>query len=151
LVGAIVISTSIDPMRDSKPQPKANQAALSYYLGMARRGQVESGFFDLIDLDKSVLAMLEQEFRSEKDPSIQALIIKAVWSARWPGSIPCLTEALSDPHPQVWNESLDGLVALASPETSRVVESAIASATDPKRRVLLQEALEQIQKSIAGL
>jgi HEAT repeat protein len=137
-------------MCDKKAQPKADQAAVRHYLDIARAGQIESAFFGLIDLDKSVLPILEQEFRLEKDPSVRALIIKAVWNARWPGSIPFVAEALGDPQPQVWKEALDGLVALASPESRAVVESAIALATDPARRVLLQEALEQIQTSIAG-
>ena len=137
-------------MCDKRAQPKPDQVAVRHYLDIARAGQIESAFFGLIDLDKSVLPILEQEFRAETDPSIRALIIKVVWDARRPGSIPFLAEALSDPHPQVWNEALDGLVALASPESRAVVESEITSARDPARRALLHEALEQIQTSSTG-
>jgi HEAT repeat protein len=135
-------------MRDNNAKDQSHRATVRRYFDLARAGQIESAFFGLIDLDKTALPILEQEFRMEQDPSIRALAIKVVWNARSPASVRFLVEALSDPHPQVWNEALDGLVALASPESSRAVECALVSETEPKRRVLLREAYQQIQKNL---
>lgn len=138
-------------MRDRKAQSEAAQSAVRHYVELARAGQPEPAFFGLIDLDRSaLLPILEQEICSEQNPAIRALLVKVVWNSRSPAAIPFLAEALCDADSAVSNEALDGLVALASPDSGRVVESAIASETNPKRRILLQEALEQIHTSIVG-
>lgn len=86
-------------------------SATDEYLQMARCGSSEAAFHGLIDLGPPVIPPLVQAYRSESDPHLRALIVAVVWQHRCPSTLDFLIAALDDPHPAVWKQALDGLVA----------------------------------------
>ena len=118
-----------------------------------RAGDKESAFFELLEMPGDVIPILIDYFRNEARPAVRAFIVKAAWERRDPSVIPFLGEALNDPKEGVWQEALDGLVALASSESLAVLESArtrkFADKANHKRfHLWLEEAVEQVQTEL---
>ena len=115
-----------------------------------RTGDKEDSFFELLEMPGDVIPVLINYFRNEARPAVRAFLVKAAWERRDPSVIPFLGEALNDSKEGVWQEALDGLVALASSESLAVLESArtrkFADEADHKRfHLWLEEAIEQGQ------
>lgn len=121
-----------------------------YYLDQARQGAGDDALHCLIELGDEALPVLEEAYRSEPDPAIRALIVEAVWQHRRPSSIAFLASALADPHPDVWKQALDGLVTLASADSRRALEAALARtiATDREIRGWIAEAIGQVDEAL---
>jgi HEAT repeat protein len=129
----------------------AAMSATDDYLQMARCGSYEAAFHGLIDLGPQVIPSLVQAYRSETDPFVRALIVEVVWQHRCPSALDLLLAALDDPHPSVWKQALDGLVAHASPEAEQRLRSAgFRSEADDERHAWFEEAIGQITEAIAG-
>lgn len=115
-----------------------------------RSGDEDDALHGLIELPGDALPELINRFRSESLGPIRALLVKAIWERRARSVIPFLDEALQDGDEEVWQESLDGLVTLASPEALAVLQSArtrrFAEEADQKRfHLWLEEAIQQVQ------
>jgi hypothetical protein len=129
----------------------AVMSATDDYLQMARCGSHEAAFHGLLDLGQQVIPSLVQAYRSESDPQVRALIVEVVWQHRCPSALDFLVAALGDPHPAVWKQALDGLVAHCSPEAEqRLRAAACRLEEDDERLGWFQEAIEQITEAIAG-
>ncbi len=122
--------------------------ALDYYIEKARSGNGDAAFHGLRELDANTIPAIQEAYRSEPDPTVRALFVRAIWEHRDPSVIDFLAEAVGDPHPAVWKEALDGLVTLASPEAQSVLEAIIGSDRDAERRDWIGEAIGQIRDAI---
>jgi hypothetical protein len=125
------------------------EEAINHYLQKARSGDLGDALFGLIELDHTVLPLLEAAYRSERKSPIRALLVEAVWQHRQPSVVPFLFEALNDSDEETWQQALDGLVALASPETKDGLERMIRLEGHAKRREWFEEALGQIIDAIS--
>jgi hypothetical protein len=130
---------------------KAEQIA--EYLHCLREGDAERAFHGLLESSHDILPALSAAFWSESDSRVREFLVQVVWQHRQQSTIPFLGEALLDPEPRVWQEAIDGLVALASPAALDVLRAArtrqfpqAAEAED--FRCWLDEAIEQAQAAI---
>ena len=71
-----------------------------------------------------VMAALTIAFRTEQDPAIRTFLIKVAWQRGDRQAIDLLAKALNKSDEEIWQEALDGLVALASPEALTVLMAA---------------------------
>ncbi len=119
-----------------------------YYLSEARNGDFDNAYHGLIELPIELLPELEEAYRREADPEIRVLIVEAVWQHRQPASVDFLAFALDDPHPDVWKQALDGLVTLASPDSSKTLALAKSGLAeeDAILRAWIEEAIDQIDE-----
>ncbi|HTQ39337.1 MAG TPA: HEAT repeat domain-containing protein [Pirellulales bacterium] len=122
----------------------------AYYLERLRAEDNSAAFFGLLESDSSVVPDLVALYRSESDPSIREFAIEVLWQRRDLSIIPLLGEALHDPNTAVWQQALDGLVALASPESLAVLRQAqtkqFSKQGDAQEfRQWIDEAIEQIE------
>jgi len=121
----------------------------AYYLSEARNGDIDAAYHSLIELPNHLLPDLEEAYRGEADPEIRALIVEAVWQHRLPTSVDFLAVAVEDPYPEVWKQALDGLVALASAESRKVLElvKSRVAGQDAILRAWIDEAIDQIDEN----
>jgi HEAT repeat protein len=129
----------------------ADMNAADEYFQMARCGSHKAAFHGLIDLGPQATPSLLDAYRTEDDPEVRALIVEVVRQHRLPSTLDFLADALDDPHPAVWKEALDSLVALATPEAEHRLR-AVAGRLDAgdERRAWCEEAMEQITEAIVG-
>lgn len=118
-----------------------------------RDGDEDAALRGLIGLPDDALPQLIDCFRSEALAPIRALLVKALWERRNPSILPFLGEALRDPDEEVWQEALDGLVALASVESLEALQTAKISALKPpgdnrRFQLWIDEAIEQVKFEI---
>ena len=121
-------------------------------LELARSGHRDAALHHLLELGEAALPPLADAYRAERDPDLRALIAEAAWRLRAPAAFDVLAEILQDPHPDVWRQALDGLVALASPESLRILESARdwAEATDAEGRADFRDWVEGTIEDVRG-
>ena len=125
-------------------------SAVSTILEKFRRGDEEDAFYDLLELPGEVLPELIQEFNTEQEPHVRALLIKVAWERKENDVVPFLNRALEIPDELIWQQALDGLVAFASPEVHEILLNArareFADTTLTKRfRLWLEEAIQQVE------
>ena len=84
-----------------------------------RSGAEEEAFFKLLEMPGEVMAALTIAFRTEQDPAIRTFLIKVAWQRGDRQAIDLLAEAVNESDEEIWQEALDGLLALASPEALR--------------------------------
>jgi HEAT repeat protein len=120
---------------------------------VAKLGGSESAaaFKTLLEVEAARLTPIIDAFRSEKDAERRALILEVIWKHHDPAVRPVLIEALNDPHKSVWMQALNGLVAMASPESRSAVKSVMKaikgkSKPETERREWFYEALSQIDE-----
>ena len=70
------------------------------------------------------MAALTIGFRTEQDPAIRTFLIKVAWQRGDRQAIDFLAEAVNESDEEIWQEALDGLVALASSEALAVLMAA---------------------------
>lgn len=122
---------------------------IAYYLDLARQGDTGNAFHGLIELGDDALPTLVETFEEERDGGIRELLINAIWEIRSASAIAILGAALRDPDRRVRYQALDGLVALASPETLAVLREARSLVLSSRSETLefheyLEEAIEQV-------
>lgn len=133
--------------------PRDLEDYVAYYL--PRLGADEDAFFSLIERRDGIVPLLVRAFRSEQDPRRKARVLEVTWQHRDPSTISVLAEALLDPAPEVWKESLNGLVALDGPECEAALEAARGRRFDSESegayfRELVDEALDQLRHGFFG-
>ena len=123
---------------------------VAYHLDRLRRGHAEA-FFGLIEADPTVLPVLIEAFAKEEDRGIRAEIVRCVWQYRRPEAVGFLGEALHDSEPAVWQEALDGLVALGGERAIQALQAAraripVGRAGRAITEEWVEEALEQVRE-----
>jgi HEAT repeat protein len=126
----------------------------AYYLERLRRGQAEEAFYGLIEAEPAVLPVLIEAFANEADPVIRAEIVRCIGQHRRPEAVGFLAEVLHDPAPTVWQEALDGLVALGDNQAIQALQAAWATVPAGRggRAITaewIEEALEQVRDRAA--
>jgi hypothetical protein len=90
---------------------------------ISRRAE-EEAFSELLEMPGDVLPALTAAFRTQQDPALRAFLVKAAWQRGDRQAIALLAEAVNQSDEEIWQEALDGLVALASPEALAVLMAA---------------------------
>jgi hypothetical protein len=127
------------------------EECVAYYLNRVREGWGDDAFCGLIQADAAVIPHLIHALARAENRDIRGEIVHCIWQHRRPETIAFLAEALRDPEPCVWQEALDGLVAMGGPEATRALEAArttapASGASGVLTRDWLDEALEQIRE-----
>lgn len=120
-------------------------------LDMPSEGCVESALCSLREANDAVIPLLINALFREENRDIRGEIVHCIWQHRRPETIAFLAEALRDPEPGVWQEALDGLVAIGGHEAIRALEAArgtapASGASGVLTAEWLDEALEQIRE-----
>lgn len=124
---------------------------VAYYLERWHKGHGDDAFFGLIEADPAVLPVLMEAFANETDREIRAFIVHCIWQHRRREAINLLAEVLHDPEPTIWQQALDGLVALGGDEAIHALQATRASipAGRAGRAITaewIEEALEQMRE-----
>jgi hypothetical protein len=125
-------------------------AAIAYYLERYRQGHGDDAFHGLLELEHAVVPELAEAFHASTDTPERVLLLKVIWQHRQHSTIPLLAKALLNGEPEVWQEAMDGLVALASPDSLAALRRARSRPfIDERERQQfsqwLQEAIEQAE------
>jgi hypothetical protein len=102
----------------------SHASAIAFYLEQYHQGRGDEAFDGLLELEHGALPDLANAFRRSTDTSVRTFLLNAIWQHRQPGAIPLLADALFDAEPQIWQEAMNGLVALASPESLEALRRA---------------------------
>ncbi len=126
---------------------------VDHHLRELRRGDSVSAFHSLIEAGPDILPRMEREFQAEADPRVRAALVEVIGQLRQPECLPVLALALADAEAPVWQDALNGLVALAGPEAIAATEAALAGADSRGRdaqvfREWVAEALEQAREQV---
>ena len=118
-----------------------------------RSGAEEEAFFELLEMPSDIVPALTTAFRTEQNSALRAFLIKVAWQRGDRQAIALLAEAVNQSDEQIWQEALDGLVALASPQALAVlmaVKTRELSDRSATRRFqsCVTEALEYIRQII---
>ena len=122
-----------------------------YYIKRLRGPESESAYHSLIEADDVIIPTLIDAFWAEKDTAIRSELVEIIWQHRSFDTIGFLSEAIKDPSPDIWKNALDGLVALACPNSLDVLRSARTHAFPKERQTeefqrWLKEAIEQVDE-----
>src|SRR5262249_49284815 len=99
-------------------------SAIAFYLERYRQGDGDQALHGLLELEDGALPLLAKAFCESTDTSTRAFLLNVIWQHRQPSEIPLLAQALFDSEPEIWQEAMDGLVALASPESLQALRRA---------------------------
>ncbi len=86
----------------------------------------DQAWFNLMEAPDAVLPALMEAYRSEQDAELRAVLVEVIWQHRQPASLDFLGEVLHDPDERVWQQALDGIVAIGGPAAHQVLKRAIA-------------------------
>jgi HEAT repeat protein len=130
----------------------STRSYVDFYLGKLRAGDFETAFHSLREAGRSVIPILIDEFRKEKDSVVRAELVAIIWNHRRPETLAFLGEALGDSNPKVWKSALDGLVTLASPTALEILKSALSRQLPSKKETKqfhewIKEAITQVQEN----
>ena len=101
-----------------------HSSAIAFYLERYRQGDYDSAFHGLLELEHSALSDLTQTYHASTDTSIRTFLLNVIWQYRQPSEIPLLAEALFDSEPEIWQEAMDGLVAISCSESLQALRRA---------------------------
>lgn len=132
-----------------------NTSAIAFYLEQYRQGQLDEAFHGLLELGHAALPLLARAFRESTDTSMRTFLLNVIWQHRQPNEISLLADALLDSEPEVWKEAMDGLVAIACPESLHALRRARTRqfANDREGRRFsewLEEAIEQAKSQMTS-
>jgi HEAT repeat protein len=121
---------------------------VSYYVKQLREGRHGDAYFSLIE-GGPIVPLLIEAFGKDENRGIRADIVRCIWQHRRLESISFLAEVLHDPEPAVWQEALDGLVALGGREVTTTLQEARkrVPVSGPARGITVEwidEALDQL-------
>lgn len=107
-------------------------------------GGDENAFHALIEASESVLPLLVDRFQIEQDGVSRAKIVEIIWQHRQSASIGFLSMALEDSCPEVWKQTLDGIVTIGGPEGRSSLIKFVESNAQDERVPWVEEALQQL-------
>jgi HEAT repeat protein len=131
------------------------RAVVAEVLAQFRTGQEGPAFFALVHPRPGLLSALAEAFPLEKDAHVRAFLVKVLWERRDPTVLSLLATALGDRNAEVWKEALNGLVALASPQSldilGRALEEPVSGRSEPdKFGSWVSEAIDQVKEALRG-
>jgi HEAT repeats len=124
----------------------------AYYLDLMRQGYAEAAFFGLIEAEQTVIPVLMEALVREENFGTHAQIVQCIWQHRRSEDISFLVGLLDDPDSTVWQEALDGLVAIGGSEAiSGLYQVRMRLPAERSGKAIsvdwIDEALEQIQEA----
>ncbi len=127
--------------------------AIEVYIEKFREGDCENAFHGLLEMTPAILPELETRFRSEWNTEIRHYLLHVIWEYRDQSVVRFLGEALLDSHDVIWQEAMDGLVALASSASIDALQAArsrrLSNQQDfQKFHQWLEEAITQAEESV---
>ena len=127
--------------------------AIDEYLKMYNGGDGGNAFHGLLEMDPAILPELISAYHSETDTQKRCFLLHVIWEYRQPLMIPFLSEVLLDHEPLIWQEAIDGLVALASPEAVNALSAARShrftrSSDTATFQLWVAEAIEQAGRNV---
>ena len=127
--------------------------AIGEYCEMYLSGDYDNAFHGLLEMTPAILPDLMAAYRVEHDTQIRLFLLNVIWEYRDQSVIPLLGEALFDLQKRIWQEALDGLVALASPTAVDALRAArnrqFTTEHDTETFGLwLAEAIEQAEQAV---
>jgi hypothetical protein len=128
----------------------SHETILKHYLELfCAVGDHDTAFFGLLHQGKEILPQLIGAYKTESAANVRCFLVEVIWQHRDLSIIPFLGDVLDDEAPEVWKQALDGLVALASPLSRRVLTDAQARFHNRKdMQIWLHEALEQVDEAL---
>lgn len=132
-----------------------HSSAIAFYLERYRQGRGDEAFHGLLELEHAALPELAKVFRESTDTPTRNFLLNVIWQYRQPTEIPLLGEALFDDESEIWQEAMDGLVALASSESLRALRRARTRRFSDDLEGLrfsewLKEAIEQLETQLSS-
>jgi hypothetical protein len=124
-------------------------AAIDDYVELFHDGD-EGAFLGLLEFEEATLAHLIDRLEQERESDVRVFLLEVIWQRRDPFATPLLGRMLVEADERLWRTSLDGLVALASPEGLAILRSARAIERDAVRTIWLDEAIEQVEVGLAS-
>ena len=127
--------------------------AIGEYLEMYNSGDYDNAFHGLLEMTPAILPDLMAAYHIERDTLTRLFLLNVIWEYRDQSAIPLLGEALFDLQKLIWQEALDGLVALASPTAVDALRAArnrqFTTEHDTETFGLwLAEAIEQAEQAV---
>ena len=127
--------------------------AIGEYCEMYLSGDYDNAIHGLLEMTPAILPDLMAAYRVEHDTQIRLFLLNVIWEYRDQSVIPLLGEALFDLQKRIWQEALDGLVALASPTAVDALRAArnrqFTTEHDTETFGLwLAEAIEQAEQAV---
>ncbi len=127
--------------------------AIGEYLEMHMTGDYDNAIHGLLEMTPAILPDLMAAYRVDHDTQIRLFLLNVIWEYRDQSAIPLLGEALFDLQKLIWQEALDGLVALASPTAVDALRAArtrqFTTEHDTEMfRLWLAEAIEQSEEAV---
>ena len=124
---------------------------ISFYLEQYHMGHSDDAFHGLLELSGDAVPELVNVYRASTDTSIRAILLKVICHYQQPVKIPLLAEALNDHAPEIWKEAIDGLVAIASPESLQLLQTArMRQFADARMGRIFSEWLEEAITQVAA-
>src|SRR5215467_17794 len=132
---------------------RANRGAMiddiDHYLQQLREEDSENAFFNLLEIDDSLVPKLIEAYWHESSRDFRLVMLNAIWEHRLPTTLGFLGEALKDNDSEIWKEALDGIVAINALEGLEILEA-------EKRRLLpfrpkSNDRLEWVEEALAQL
>ena len=125
----------------------------AYYLANLKDGEFECAFHGLREMSPSIVPKLIAEFHVEISPIIRSELVEIVWTFKRPEILPFLAIALMDESAMVWKSALDGLVALATPDSLSVLNACLTRSFVKRKdeisfRKWVQEAMQQVNETL---
>lgn len=119
------------------------------YLELLRNGDRDAAFFGLVEAEPEIVPKLIERFRAETNQEVREFLVEVIWQHRDPSTVPFLASTLGDADPDVWKQSLDGLVTIGTVEAVNALLAArkrsfSCEAERDEFLAWIDEAIEQI-------
>ena len=125
---------------------RARVALVDHYLREWDSRGWASAYHSLVELGPQVLPEIEARFLASRDGAFRAALVELARQMHSGDALSLFGAALRDASPEVWKNALDGLVALASPDSIAVLEK--AARRSPPGRTSPQEWDEWVREAL---
>jgi hypothetical protein len=106
----------------------------------------ENAYHTLIEANDDIVPALIEQFASAGNGERRAKIVEVIWQHRHPTTVSFLASTLSDPHPDVWKQALDGLVTIGGTQSLNALNDHLDRIPqDDGRFAWIIEAIDQIK------
>lgn len=131
------------------------RSIVDHYIERFVQGEEEQAFHGLREMDHDVLPELSEAFRTAPETETRVFLLNVIWEHRQQSAIPILLEGLFDAEPSVWQEAMDGLVALSSHDSLDALSQARNRHFAVNRDKIifsdwLEEAIEQVEQQLGS-
>lgn len=124
----------------------SREAIRDYVRQALRDGFTDREFFGLRELGEAAIPELIEQFRISEEQRIRVNLVQVLWQTRSKSTLPFLLSLLNEPDDEIWNEALDGIVAIGGPEAKSQLAYQL-SLSSGERRERIEEAFTQMSDS----